>query len=109
MQDVISPMFYPSHYPRSFLPDLGYFERARAIYERGANRASELVDGRAVIRPYVQAFLIGREVNYEEDEYDSYLLRQLDGVVASRASGFTLWDASNNYYMIVSSLSGYSR
>ena len=106
--DVVSPMFYPSHYPRSFLPSLGYFERARAIYREGSDRATEIVDDSIVIRPYVQAFLIGSERNYEEEEYWEYLEAQLEGVRDSSASGFTLWNASNKYYMIVESLEEYT-
>ncbi len=106
--DVVSPMFYPSHYPRSFLEELAYFYRAEVIYKFGADRAAELVGGAAVIRPYVQAFLIGAERRYEEAEYDEYLRRQLDGVAESKASGFTLWNASNVYYMIVSPLTSYT-
>ena len=106
--DVISPMYYPSHYPRSFLGEMGYFDRAREIYEAGSNRAVEIVEGSAIIRPYVQTFLIGGERRYEEAEYGEYLTKQLDGVLRSGASGFTLWNASNNYYMIVDQLDGYT-
>ncbi len=102
--DVVCPMFYPSHFPGAFLSDLAYFDRAEAIYLTGSNRAVSIVGERSVVRPYVQAFLIGAERGYEAFEYSSYLARQLGGVVASNASGFTLWNASNIYYMVTESL-----
>ena len=105
--DAISPMFYPSHFPGHFLTDRSYTERAYAIYETGVRRAQRLVQGRAHIRPYVQAFLIGRELRMEEDEYSRYLTRQLDGNRAAAGSGFTLWNASNRYYMVTEPLQPY--
>ena len=46
--DVISPMFYPSHFPNHFLDDRGYTERAYAIYEAGVRRAQRMVRGAGV-------------------------------------------------------------
>ena len=105
--DVISPMFYPSHFPADFLSDRGYLERAYAIYETGVRRAQQLVQGRSYIRPYVQAFLIGGELKMEPDEYGRYLTRQLEGNQAAAAAGFTLWNASNRYYMVTEPLQPY--
>ena len=102
--DAVCPMFYPSHFPGTFLSDLDYLDRAEAIYFNGSNRAASLVGDRCVVRPYVQAFLIGAEREYETDEYTAYLARQLEGVSGSSASGFTLWNASNIYYMVTESL-----
>jgi hypothetical protein len=106
--DVVCPMFYPSHFPRSFLSDLDYFDRAKAIYLAGSNRAAFFVGNRSIVRPYIQAFLIGVERKYETEEYAAYLARQLDGTIASKAQGFTLWNASNIYYMISESLLPYT-
>lgn len=102
--DVVCPMFYPSHFPGAFLSGLGFFDRAEAIYRTGSNRAASFVGERSVVRPYVQAFLIGAERRFETDAYTLYLARQLEGVVSSGASGFTLWNASNVYYMVTESL-----
>jgi hypothetical protein len=106
--DVVCPMFYPSHFPGTFLSDLDYFDRAQAIYATGSNRAVSFADDRCVVRPYVQAFLIGAEREYETDEYTAYLTRQLEGVSESYSSGFTLWNASNIYYMITESLTRFT-
>jgi hypothetical protein len=96
--DVISPMFYPSHFARSFLPRLTYLDRSREIYDSGSSRAREISG--ALIRPYVQAFLIGPELEYEQPEYFRYLDLQLEGLRSAGADGFTLWNASGRYYML---------
>ena len=102
--DVISPMFYPSHFPRDFIKDEPYLTRARTIYEEGTTRAASMVHGRSLIRPYVQAFLIGGELAMGPAEYWTYLVRQIEGTLAAPSSGFTLWNASNRYYMVTGSL-----
>ena len=105
--DVISPMFYPSHFPHDFLSDRSYLERAHDIYEKGVRRARHLVQGRSYIRPYVQAFLIGGELRMEEEEYGRYLTLQLQGNRTAGGTGFTLWNASNRYYMVTEPLRPY--
>lgn len=107
--DVISPMYYPSHFPDHFLSDRSYLERAYVIYERGVRRARRLARGRSYIRPYVQAFLIGGELNMDEEEYGRYLTLQLEGNRTAGAAGFTLWNASNRYYMVTEPLRPYLR
>ena len=102
--DVISPMFYPSHFPSSFLAEHSYLDRAFTIYRTGVDRAQELVAGRSLIRPYVQAFLIGGELAMERPEYGRYLIEQLSGTKEAGGSGFTLWNASNRYYMVTEPL-----
>ncbi len=106
--DVISPMYYPSHFPRDFLGSMQYIPRAGYIYREGPQRASRIVAGRSVIRPYVQAFRIGGELKFGPPVYTSYLMSQVQGVLASAASGFTLWNASNDYYMVTASLAPYT-
>jgi hypothetical protein len=99
--DVISPMFYPSHFAGTFLPELTYFERSRVIYQDGTRRARLITgaDG-ALIRPYVQAFLIGPELEYEEPDYLRYLEMQIEGAKAANSDGYTLWNSSGRYYML---------
>ena len=98
--DVISPMFYPSHFPRKFLEKIPYLERAENIYREGSRRALDIVKGQALIRPFVQAFLIGGEREFEKPVYTDYLNKQLKGLSETGASGFTLWNASGIYYMV---------
>jgi hypothetical protein len=102
--DVICPMFYPSHFPKDFLKVEPYLERARRIYQEGTSRADSIVGERSLIRPYVQAFLIGEELSMGVKEYSTYLVNQIQGALAAPSSGFTLWNASNRYYMVTSSL-----
>ena len=135
--DVISPMFYPSHFARSFLPQFTYLERAAIIYDVGTRRARELANtyaaapasplanpeeggnvgpdtgragtyrggtyrgaGATLIRPYLQAFLIGAELEYERPTYTRYLELQVEASERARSSGYTLWNASGRYYML---------
>ncbi|MGA2763254.1 MAG: putative glycoside hydrolase [Spirochaetia bacterium] len=97
--DVIQPMFYPSHFPRDFLGSMAYLPRAQYIYQEGSRRSAYIVEGRSIIRPYVQAFRIGGELSFPPAEYTTYLVDQVQGALAGAAQGFTLWNASNDYYM----------
>ncbi len=106
--DVISPMLYPSHFPRSFYGELEYLDWAEFLYRDGSARSTEIT-GNALIRPYVQAFLIGSELQFSTPYYREYLLRQLQGAREGGASGFTLWNASGRYYMIGESLIPFTR
>jgi hypothetical protein len=105
--DVISPMFYPSHFPRDFIGQLSYVDRSRQIYREGTSRASSIVAGRSLIRPYVQAFRIGGELRMSRHEYGAYLRAQLEGASSAPSSGFTLWNASNDYYMVTFPMTDY--
>jgi hypothetical protein len=102
--DVICPMYYPSHFPSSFLSGNDYLRRAYTIYHTGTLRARQLVEGRSVIRPYVQAFRVGRELRMEEPTYYRYLALQLQGVADAGGSGYTLWNNANRYYMVNGSI-----
>jgi hypothetical protein len=85
-----------------------YLQRAKQIYEEGTRRAQEIVRGRADIRPFVQAFLLlPNELKMDKARYSKYLRAQLEGAQAARSSGFTLWNASNIYYMIAFPLTPY--
>lgn len=105
--DVICPMYYPSHFPSSFMKDLDYLERARQIYRQGAYRAEQIGGGRVLIRPYVQAFLLGGERKMNMATYGEYLRKQLQGTMEGKADGFLLWNFSNQYYMVTKHVSEY--
>ena len=85
--DVIQPMFYPSHFPRDFLGSMDYLPRAKYIYEEGTKRSAYIVEGRSVIRPYVQAFRIGGETSFPPPVYSAYLLNQVHGAARGRGLG----------------------
>jgi len=98
--DVICPMYYPSHFPSDFLGGDDYIDRAFELYKKGTERARHIAGPGSHIRPYVQAFLIGRELAMEEEEYERYLNRQLEGIRDAGGCGYTLWNNSNKYYMV---------
>lgn len=98
--DVISPMLYPSHFPRSFMGELPYLEWAEYLYREGTARGRRITGDTVLIRPYIQAFLIGGELQFEEPVYTEYLKRQIRGSLDAGASGFTLWNFSGRYYMV---------
>jgi hypothetical protein len=93
-------MYYPSHFPADFLPGEDYITRAYELYRIGTERARSIVRDRSRIRPYVQAFLMGRELSMEEAEYQRYLNVQLEGVLEAGGCGYTLWNNMNRYYMV---------
>ena len=102
--DVIQPMFYPSHFPSDFLGSMEYLPRAGYIYKEGTRRSAWIVEGRSIIRPYVQAFRIGSETSFSMPVSNTYLMNQVQGSLTGAASGFTLWNASNDYYMVTQPL-----
>lgn len=102
--DVICPMYYPSHFPGRFMPGTAYLDRAKKIYYDGTNRAYSIVKGRSLVRPYVQAFLLGGERKMTKPVYSKYLYNQIEGVLESSSPSFTLWNFSNDYYMVTKPL-----
>lgn len=102
--DVVSPMLYPSHFPREFLGIPNYLEWAEEIYREGVARGRRITADHVLIRPYVQAFLIGGELNFETPTYTDYLKHQIRGSLDAGAGGFTLWNNSGRYYMVARGL-----
>jgi hypothetical protein len=105
--DVISPMFYPSHFFKPFMWNMNYLDRARVIYKDGSDRAWMGTHGRVNIRPWVQAFLLGGERHFSDQKFAEYFEKQLEGVRNSKASGFLLWNNMNDYYMVTKSVKPY--
>ncbi|UWW96729.1 MAG: hypothetical protein NMK33_04715 [Candidatus Cardinium sp.] len=103
--DAISPMTYPSHYHPAFLGTTPYLKKANMLYKVGSDRAAFYAKDQAIIRQYVQAFLLGSERKFSEEKYCNYLKAQLVGLYRSKGSGFLLWNAANNYYMVKQDLS----
>jgi hypothetical protein len=106
--DVVCPMYYPSHFPRSFMPKVPYLDRAERIYRQGTFRAYTNAEERSLIRPYVQAFLLGAEYHFSGPERTKYLLNQLEGIFTSNTPpGYTLWNYPNKYDMVNSEFQKY--
>lgn len=106
--DVVSPMYYPSLFPRDFLPGMPYLKWSTYLYRMGTWRAKRIVDGRAVVRPFVQAFLLGPyELKMDKARYTKYLRSQLKGAQEGNSSGFLLWNFGTDYYMVTFPLTPY--
>lgn len=107
--DVICPMFYPSLFPLDFLPQFSYMQRAKYLYRVGTWRARQIVEGRAIIRPFVQSYLMLRnELAWDEPQYSEFLRLELEGAQEAHSSGFTLWNHANHYYMVTFPLAPYT-
>lgn len=91
--DYISPMMYPSHYPK------GYLNLDNPAAYPGAVIANGMKQGigyftsstRAEVRPWLQAFHMGAYYNA------SKIRAQIDAVEKHPNGGWLLWNASNNY------------
>jgi hypothetical protein len=94
--DVICPMYYPSHFGQDFLAQAPAELRPYRIYYQGVRRARWISRGRAVIRPYIQAFYL--DVSYDREYYNrNYVRRETDGVRDAGRGGYTYWNNSGRY------------
>lgn len=107
--DAVCPMYYPSHFTRSFMANVEYLERARRIYGEGSKRAYIISGKRALIRPYVQAFLLGGETRMGASGYRKYLDNQIDGVMSGPSPGYLLWNYGNSYFMMYRPVGEYGK
>ena len=93
VMDYISPMMYPSHYPKGYLNFDNPAEHPGAVINNGMKQGSKYfsTSTRAEVRPWLQAFHIGAR-------YDASKIRaQIDAVEKYPNGGWLLWNASNNY------------
>jgi hypothetical protein len=94
--DVISPMFYPSHFEQIFLNYSPAEERPYRIYFYGTYRNSVIARNKSVIRPWVQAFKL--KVSYDLKYYNSdYVRREIFGIRDSVDRGYMYWNNMGNY------------
>ncbi|MBN1524869.1 MAG: hypothetical protein JW904_10320 [Spirochaetales bacterium] len=100
--DVVSPMFYPSHYSRSY----GHGFGDRQVYYiilLSCKRTKELI-GETILRPYIQAF-------YYKDDWDKfgvdYIGWELDGIFDSGNTDYIFWNASMNHKVLVEGMLKY--
>jgi hypothetical protein len=94
--DVISPMYYPSHFEQDFLAQAPPELRPYRIYFQGTQRTSRIGRGRIIVRPYVQAFYLN--VSYDRKYYDlDYVRREVEGVRDAGNGGLTYWNNSGRY------------
>jgi hypothetical protein len=94
--DIICPMYYPSHFEQDFLAQAPAELRPYRIYNLGTQRTARIGRGRAIVRPYVQAFFLN--VSYDRKYYDlDYVRRQVEGVRDAGSPGLTYWNNSGRY------------
>ena len=94
--DVISPMFYPSHFEQDFQAQPPEELRPYRIYYLGTLRNTYIARKRVVVRPYVQAFFLN--VRYDRKWYNpDYVRRQVEGVRDSMNLGLTFWNNVGRY------------
>lgn len=94
--DVISPMFYPSHFEQSFLNYSPYSERPYRIYFYGTYRNTVIGRNKIVVRPWVQAFYLG--VSYDKTYYNpDYVKREVFGARDGTDRGYMYWNNMGRY------------
>lgn len=97
--DVICPMVYPSHYGAGFA---GYDRPAdypEHFVAEGCRRFAHLAEGKAAIRPWLQAFPYGAR------QYDgAYVQAQIAGATAAASSGWCLWNPASRYTVALAAL-----
>lgn len=90
--DYISPMMYPSHYPKNHLGFANSAEHPAEVIANGARLGMPYFIGhRAKFRPWIQAFNLGAK-------YDAEKIRaQIDAVEKYTDAGWLMWNAANRY------------
>ena len=93
--DVLLPMVYPSHYPRGTwcfpVPNAAPYQIVRKALRHGVAR-SEDIPGAATIRPWIQAFSLGRP-----DYTPEYVRAQIDAVYDAGLTEWILWNPASRY------------
>jgi hypothetical protein len=100
--DVVSPMFYPSHYGGSYAADYGD-KRIYYIIYLSCKRTKELI-GDAHLRPYIQAF-------YYKENTDNYCVDyigwELEGLKNCGHTDFIFWNNLQEYTILIRGLRKY--
>jgi len=94
--DIISPMYYPSHFEQYFLAQEPAELRPWRIYFQGTLRTSRIGRGQIIVRPWVQAFSLN--VSYDRKYYNAnYVRYQREGVRTAGDGGLMYWNNSGRY------------
>jgi hypothetical protein len=105
--DVLLPMVYPSHYPRGAFgiarPNAAPYEVVKAAVTRAVERNAALGIRGEHVRPWVQAFSLGKPA-YGNVE----LAAQLRAVYESGVRGWVLWNPASRYELFRQTLLTYS-
>ncbi|MDI6601137.1 MAG: putative glycoside hydrolase [Thermoanaerobacteraceae bacterium] len=93
--DYISPMIYPSHY---YAGNYGFDNPNAHPYEvvdkaiKDAFKKNESLEKKAIIRPWIQDFTLGKPKYTGED-----VLKQIKALNDNGIEGYMLWNAGNKY------------
>jgi hypothetical protein len=97
--DVLCPMVYPSHYGHGFSGVERPGDHPEQFVAEGCRRFVALSDGRAGVRPWLQAFPFGAS------SYDArYVRDQLRGAREAGSEGWCLWNPASRYDVALSAL-----
>jgi len=100
--DVVSPMFYPSHYTGGYAAGYGDRRIYYTIY-LSCTRAKELAGG-AILRPFIQAF-------YYKDNADGYCVDyigwELDALRAAGVKDYLFWNDLSEYTILIRGMRKY--
>ena len=95
VMDVLLPMVYPSHYPRGTwgyaVPNAAPYQIVRKALGHGVSRSRD-IEGAATIRPWLQAFDLGKP-----DYTPEYVRAQIDAVYDAGLTEWILWNPSARY------------
>ena len=90
--DVVCPMLYSSHFPKSFKAEYGPRQAYHIIREgtaRGVSRRGKRLTG---VQPYIQAF------NWHSPHFGTrYIIEQMQAAEEAGAVGWILWNSRNDY------------
>lgn len=93
--DVLLPMVYPSHYPRGTwgfpMPNAAPYQIVHKALRHGVDRSKDIA-GAATIRPWIQAFSLGRP-----DYTPEYVRAQIDAVYDAGLTEWILWNPASRY------------
>ncbi len=90
--DVVCPMLYDSHFPKSFKSEYGR-DRAYHIVREGTAKGVERSGKRLTgVQPYIQGF------NWRSPHWGTrYIIQQMQAAEDSGAVGWIVWNARNDY------------
>ena len=91
--DIISPMLYPSHFPKGFSNEKNPADKPYYFVNRGITRMKALVGDEVTIRPWLQSFPLRITTGYNPD----YVKAQIKGAQDAGAVGWLLWSPGNHY------------
>ncbi|HVN71839.1 MAG TPA: putative glycoside hydrolase, partial [Desulfomonilia bacterium] len=91
--DIISPMLYPSHFPKDFSGEKNPADKPYFFVSRGIIRLKALVGDKVIIRPWLQSFPLRITIGYNP----AYITTQIKAARDSGAVGWLLWSPGNHY------------